>query len=117
MLIIFIIRWLSMYIRSVCAVLDFNANVERPNKIVDGEIVHKLKVIYTYNFIHVQCTLYRVKYTLGHMLNYTHTHIHMHLHTNTHAHAHSNAHAHLHANANALTHAYAHANAHAKLVD
>ena len=33
-----------MYIRSVCAVLDFNANVNRPNKTVDGEVVYKLKV-------------------------------------------------------------------------
>ena len=33
-----------MYIRCVVAVLDYNANVDRPNKEVDGETLYKLKV-------------------------------------------------------------------------
>ena len=33
-----------MYARSIVAVLDFNANVDRPDKVVDGKTVYKLKV-------------------------------------------------------------------------
>ena len=37
-------RWLAMYIRSIVAVLDFNANVNRAQKVVNGKPVYKLKV-------------------------------------------------------------------------
>ena len=33
-----------MYVRTCCAVIDFNANVNRPNKVVNGETIYKLKV-------------------------------------------------------------------------
>ena len=37
-------RWLAMYARSIVATLDFNANVNRPTKTVEGKEVFKLKV-------------------------------------------------------------------------
>ena len=43
---VFISRWLSMYMRSILAVLDFNHNVDRPQKCVDGKPIYKMKVIY-----------------------------------------------------------------------
>ena len=39
-------RWLAMYIRTLVAILDFNHNVQRPNKQVNGETVYKMKVNY-----------------------------------------------------------------------
>ena len=39
-----ICRWLAMYIRCVVAVMDFNANVSRPVKQVEGNIQYKMKV-------------------------------------------------------------------------
>ena len=35
-----------MYMRALVAVLDFNYNVNRGNKLVDGEETYRLKVIY-----------------------------------------------------------------------
>ena len=37
-----------MYIRCLVAVLDFNANVSRPVKMVDGKPVYKMKVTTTF---------------------------------------------------------------------
>ena len=37
-------RWLAMYARSIVATLDFNTNVNRPTKTVEGKEVLKLKM-------------------------------------------------------------------------
>ena len=98
MLLTFIVRWLSMYIRSVCAVLDFNANVDRPVKIVDGEIIYKLKV-YTYirhtYMYSVQCIVYTYTYRYTYT-RVSHAYQHVHAHAYRHAHAHQYAHTHVH---------------------
>ena len=55
-----------MYIRCVVAVLDFNANVTRPNKEVDGETVYKMKV----NLVTRQAKLCReISLNLGNFLD------------------------------------------------
>ena len=38
------LRWLAMYIRCVVAVLDYNANVDRKDKVSNGKVSFKLKV-------------------------------------------------------------------------
>ena len=61
---ILLFRWKGMLIRNTLAVLDFNHNVDRPNKTKeDGTLMYKMKVrsfVYFQKLMHLKCFCFTI---------------------------------------------------------